>query len=100
MARRRSRMTSSPERDTSTTTDELPGALSWMWRLVKLGYSAEPRLLVFAFGMVLFAALPDALLALWLKLIADGVLDHDTTLVYVAAAGIGISATATWFLKT
>ena len=29
--------------------DELPGALSSMWRLVKLGYSAEPRLLAFAF---------------------------------------------------
>ncbi len=70
-----------------------------MWRLVKLGYRAEPRLLVFAFGMVLFAALPDALLALWLKLIAQGVTDDDRTLVYVAAAGLGVSATATWFLK-
>ena len=70
-----------------------------MWRLVKLGYRAEPRLLVFAFGMVLFAALPDALLALWLKLIAQGVVDDERRLVYIAAAGLGISATATWFLK-
>jgi ATP-binding cassette subfamily B protein len=70
-----------------------------MWRLVKLGYSAEPRLLVFAFVMVVFAALPDALLALWLKLLADGVEDGDRTLLMVAAAGIGVSAVATWFLR-
>ena len=49
--------------------------------------------------MVLFAALPDALLALWLKLIAQGVVDDDRRLVYIAAAGLGVSATATWFLK-
>ena len=83
----------------TASPDDLPGGLSSMWRLVKLGYHAEPRLLVFAFGMVLFAALPDALLALWLKLIAQGVTDDDRTLVYVAAAGLGVSATATWFLK-
>ena len=48
----------------TSSRDDLPPGLSSMWRLVKLGYRAEPRLLVFAFGMVLFAALPDALLAL------------------------------------
>src|SRR5262245_61896042 len=90
-------MTSSPE--PGTTTDDLPPALSSMWRLVKLGYRAEPRLLVFAFGMVLFAALPDALLALWLKLMAEGVTDDDRTLLMVAVAGIGLSAIATWFLR-
>jgi ATP-binding cassette subfamily B protein len=80
-------------------TDDLPPALSSMWRLVKLGYRAEPRLLLFAFGMVLFAALPDALLALWLKLLAEGVTDDDRTLLMIAVAGIGASAVATWFLR-
>jgi ATP-binding cassette subfamily B protein len=83
----------------TSSRDDLPPALSSMWRLVKLGYRAEPKLLVFAFGMVVFAALPDALLALWLKLLADGVLDGDRRLLMIAAAGLGASATATWFLK-
>ena len=74
-------------------------ALQSMWRLVKLGYSAEPRLLVFAFAMVVFAALPDALLALWLALLARGVEDSDRTVLMIAAAGIGLSAVATWFLR-
>ena len=44
-----------------------------MWRLFKLGYSHEPRLLVFAVIVTILSAVPDALLALWLKLLADGV---------------------------
>ena len=43
--------------------------------------------------------MPDALLALWLKLLADGVLAHDRRLVLAAAVGLGVSATATWFLR-
>jgi ATP-binding cassette subfamily B protein len=55
--------------------------------------------LVVAFGLSLLAALPDALLALWLKLLADGVLAHARILVLAAAVGLGVSASATWFLR-
>jgi ATP-binding cassette subfamily B protein len=80
--------------------DDLPPALRSMWRLCKLGYQHEPGLLVAAFVLALLAALPDALLAVWLKLLADGVLDGNGTLVKVAAIGLAFSATATWFLRT
>jgi ATP-binding cassette subfamily B protein len=80
--------------------DDLPPALSSMWRLCKLGYSHEPMLLVAAFAMSLFAALPDALMALWLKFLGEGVLHHDNKLLRVAAAGLAVSATATWVLRT
>ena len=83
----------------TSSRDDLPPGLQSMWRLVKLGYSAEPKLLVFAFAMVVFAALPDALLALWLALLAQGVEDNDRTVLMIAAAGIGLSAVATWFLR-
>src|SRR4051794_30341232 len=53
--------------------DELPPALSSMWRLCKLGYRHEPRLLLVAFLTALLSALPDALLALWFKLLGQGV---------------------------
>ena len=88
-------MTSSPEK----TIDELPPALSSMWRLCKLGYRHEPRLMVAAFVLSQLSALPDALLALWLTLLGAGVLEHRNGLIQVAAAGLAISATATWFLR-
>ena len=82
-----------------SSTDDLPPALPAMWRALKRGYEAEPRLLSVAFGLSLLAALPDALLALWFKLLADGVLGGRPTLVTTAAVGLGVSAAATWFLR-
>jgi len=78
----------------------LPPALSSMWRLCKLGYRHEPRLMVAAFVLSQFAALPDALLALWLMLLGKGVLEHRPGLVQGAAIGLGVSTAATWFLRT
>ena len=64
-----------------------PPALSSMWRALRRGYQAEPLPAVVSFGLALLAALPDALLALWLKLLADGVLDGRRGLVLAAAFG-------------
>jgi ATP-binding cassette subfamily B protein len=71
-----------------------------MWRLCKLGYSHEPGLLVAAFSLALLSALPDALFALWFKLLGEGVLRGDWWLVQAAALALGVSATASWFLGT
>jgi ATP-binding cassette subfamily B protein len=77
----------------------LPPALSSMWRLCKLGYRHEPRLMLAAFVLSQLAALPDALLAVWLMLLGQGLLEHRPGLVRLAAIGLGASATATWFLR-
>ncbi|HEY2931889.1 MAG TPA: ABC transporter ATP-binding protein [Acidobacteriota bacterium] len=71
-----------------------------MWRLCKLGYRHEPGLLLAAFLISLLAALPDSLVAVWLKVLGDGVLQQDRGRVLAAAIGLGVSATATWFLVT
>jgi ATP-binding cassette subfamily B protein len=71
-----------------------------MWRLCKLGYRHEPGLLLAAFFLALLAALPDALLALWFKLLGEGLLEGKRGLVYTAAVALGVSAAATWFLRT
>jgi ATP-binding cassette subfamily B protein len=91
-------MTSSPDRDRAIAP--LPPALSSMWRLCKLGYRHEPRLMVASFGLSQLAALPDALLALWLMLLGKGVLEHRPGMVEGAAIGLGVSTAATWFLRT
>src|SRR5262245_39596312 len=95
-------MTSSPEpggAGAREVIEDLPPALSSMWRLCKLGYRHEPRLMLAAFLLSQLAALPDALLAVWLMLLGQGVLEHRPGLVRVAAIGLGASATATWFLR-
>jgi ATP-binding cassette subfamily B protein len=71
-----------------------------MWRVLKLGYRHEPVMLLASFGLSQLAALPDALLALWLKLLGDGVLQGDRRQLVTAALGLGLSVTATWFLST
>jgi ATP-binding cassette subfamily B protein len=77
----------------------MPPALRSMWRALKRGFEAEPMLLAVAFALSLLAALPDALLALWLKLLADGVLEGSRNLVIGAALGLGVSVAASWFLR-
>src|SRR5215467_11100609 len=79
---------------------ELPPTLRSMWRLCRLGYRYEPRLMSTSFVLALLAALPDALLALWFKILADGVTAHDPTRLRFAAVALGVSAAATWFLRT
>jgi ATP-binding cassette subfamily B protein len=71
-----------------------------MWRVLKLGYRHEPRMLLASFALSQLAALPDALLALWLALLGEGVLQGDRRRLLTAALGLGLSATATWFLTT
>jgi ATP-binding cassette subfamily B protein len=78
----------------------MPPALPSMWRLCKLGYRHEPSMMLAAFVLALLSALPDALLALWLKYLAQGVLEQRPRLLYAAAIGLAVSATATWFLRT
>jgi ATP-binding cassette subfamily B protein len=85
-------MNASPER--------LPAALPSMWRVLRLGFRHEPGLMLGAFLLSQAAALPDALLALWLKLLGEGLLQRNGRLLSAAALGLGISATATWFLGT
>src|SRR5215211_9318021 len=92
------RMTSS--RNQERAIGPLPPALSSMWRLCKLGYRHEPRLMVVAFVLSQLAALPDALLALWLMLLGKAVIEHRPGLLQLAAIGLAVSAAATWVLRT
>ncbi len=79
--------------------DDLPAAVPAMWRALKRGYQAEPRLLTISFGLSLLAALPDALVALLFMLLANGAAAHDGRLVTTAMLGLAACAVATWFLR-
>jgi ATP-binding cassette subfamily B protein len=91
-------MTSSS--DPRRPLDALPPALSSIWRLCVFGYRSEPALILASFGLALLSALPDALLAVWFKLLGAGALAQDWSRVRLALIALGVSATATWFLQT
>lgn len=78
----------------------MPPALASMWRLCVIGYTNEPGLLIFAFVASLVAALPDALLALLLKFLVEGVLAGNRRTVLLAVLGMAVSVSATWLLRT
>ena len=79
--------------------EDLPPAMRSLRRTFRLGYRAEPRLLALSLGLALLMMLPDALLALWLKFLVDGVLHGKRGEVITAGIGLAVSVTATWYLS-
>ena len=86
-------------RSSRSGREELPPALSSMWRLCKLGYTHEPRLVVVVVTLTLLQAVPDALIALWLSLMADALLAGNAAMLFAMLAAIAASATLTWLLR-
>jgi len=81
-----------------TSSPDLPPALSSMWRLCKLGYRHEPRLMVVAFVLAQVSALPGALIALWLFVLGRAVVQQRPRLVLASAIGMGLTAAAMWLV--
>ncbi len=95
-------MTHSDRRETGIDEQDelaLPPPLQSLWRMVKLAYSIEPRLLATSLLMTLAVALPQSLVGLWLALLVDGVQKGARTEVYLAASGLALSATMLWWLE-
>jgi ATP-binding cassette subfamily B protein len=83
----------------SSRSDDLPPALTAMWRLCKIGYAHEPLLVVLVVTLTLLQAVPDALFALWLKIMADALVAGDNPVLYAMLAVIAVSVTLTWLLR-
>ena len=81
------------------STDDLPPPIESLWRMMKLAYRVEPRLLSVSLAMTLFTALPQALIGLWLAILVDGVSSHDRGQVLLAALGLALSSTLLWYLQ-
>jgi ATP-binding cassette, subfamily B, bacterial len=91
-------MSSDTQRRHRTGVDELPPALSSMWRLCKLGYSHQPRMVMLVVLLTLVVGIPDALFALWLNLLGNAVIARDTTTIWIVLGLMTVSATLTWLL--
>lgn len=91
---------SSPNPVDADAVGKLPPALRSMWRLCMLGFRYEPALMGTAFVLALVAAVPDALLAFWFKLLGEGLLQHQSGLLRFAVIALAVSVAATWLLST
>lgn len=90
---------SSPDRSATTAPDPLPPALTSMWRLFRLGYRHEPALLITALVVTLVAAVPDALLALWLQWLGNAIIARDAVMIMVSVFAMAGSVAAGWLLR-
>ena len=79
---------------------DLPSTATALWRAMQIAYQAEPALLVIAFALVALSWIPASLSALWLKLFADGAVQHRVDLVAWGAGGLSASLVAGWLLAT
>ena len=82
----------------AAAVDGLPPALSSMWRLCRLGYSSEPRMVLLVVLLTLVVGIPDALFALWLQLLGNAVTARDITTIWIVLGLMAVSATLTWLL--
>jgi ATP-binding cassette, subfamily B, bacterial len=78
---------------------EMPGPLVTMGRTLRHAFQAEPATGVAAFVLSVVSTVPGALLAVWLKLVVDGVTQGDRGLVVGGAAGVAASTIAIWLLR-
>ena len=79
--------------------EDLPPTIPSMWRLCKLGYRHEPSMMAVSLVLAILSALPDSLVALWFKLIADGIQRGEPRLVWSGTVALALSATGGWFLR-
>jgi ATP-binding cassette subfamily B protein len=83
----------------STVDHDLPSAPKALWRALVLAYRAEPRLLLVSFVLITGAMIPEALNALWLKLLADGVGQSRSGLIVTATVGFAASGVLGWLMR-
>jgi ATP-binding cassette, subfamily B, bacterial len=88
-----------PTRPTADKTPAIPGALVTMARTLRRAFRAEPAMAVLALLLAVLATAPGALLALWLKLVVEGVTAGRRDLVIAGAIGVAASSIAIWLLR-
>ncbi len=86
-----------------STVGPMPGPWGAMVFLVRLANRYQPKLLWISLGVTIAGALPDALFAVWLGILADAFRSAgqpDRTKLIVAIYGVGFSAVGGWLLRS
>lgn len=93
-------MSDTPHPESVDDLDTLPSGFASVVFLLRLGFRYQPALLWISLGITLAGALPDALFAVWLGLLAHALSEGepDQTLLAIAGAGLAFSAVGGWIL--
>lgn len=83
----------------ATGIDRLPGSIASLWRSLRHGFRAEPKLLVVSGVTRLSAAAMDALFAVGLALLAKGVVAHSRSETLIAAAVLALLVAGNWLFN-
>ncbi|MEU7219094.1 ABC transporter ATP-binding protein [Nocardia iowensis] len=76
----------------------LPGGPASMWRLIKLCYRFEPRLMIVSLAVQVLAAVPRPLTIVWLGMLTAGAVQRRGVLIFVALGAMALSTCASWLL--
>jgi ATP-binding cassette, subfamily B, bacterial len=88
-----------PARPAAAGSPKVPGPLVTMARTMRRAFRAEPAMAGLALLLAVLATVPGALLAIWLKLVVEGVTAHRHDLVVAGAIGVAASSIAIWLLR-
>jgi ATP-binding cassette subfamily B protein len=77
----------------------MPGALVTMWRTLRQAFGAEPAMAVAAVLLSVLATVPVALLAIWMKLVVEGVTTGSRGQVVTGVVGVAATSVAIWLLR-
>ncbi|WP_349879206.1 ABC transporter ATP-binding protein [Micromonospora sp. HUAS YX12] len=83
----------------SASTPELPSSFTAVWRALRLGYRAEPLLLVVSAGTTVAAAVPDALFALGFAELTKAVLAGGERNIMTVGLLLAALAAGSWLLN-
>jgi ATP-binding cassette, subfamily B, bacterial len=86
-------------RPEASDSPKMPGTLVTMARTLRHAFRAEPVMAVLALLLAVLATAPGALLAVWLKLVVEGVTADRRGLVIAGAVGVAASSIAIWLLR-
>ncbi len=83
-----------------TEEKDLPSMPASLLHSLKFAYQAQPMLLVVSFGLTIGGLIPEALSALWLRLLLHGISAGNDGETLRAAIGLALTGGTGWLLRT
>jgi ATP-binding cassette, subfamily B, bacterial len=80
--------------------DDIPAMVPSLLNSLKFAFNAQPMLLIVSFVLTIGGLLPEALAAVWLKMLLQGVIADDSGEIFRAAMGLALTGGAGWLMRT
>jgi ATP-binding cassette subfamily B protein len=80
--------------------DDIPAMFPSLLNSLKFAFNAQPMLLVVSFVLTVGGLLPEALAAVWLRMLLQGVIADDSSRIFTASMGLALTGGAGWLMRT